>query len=1095
MSELSIFGRKGGSSSSHTATEDPNTLQSNSVARIIDVISEGPCAGIVDGTKSIYLNSTPIVSSDGTVNARGVQVEQRFGLPSQSFVPGFPASENEIGVSVQIKQTTPLVRTVSNIEANACRITLATPQLLSTDKSSGDIHGSSVEIAIDVQPSGGAWHEARRDTISGKTTSTYQRSYRFELDGAGPWNIRVRRVTPDSTDSSIANAIEWSSYAEIVDGKFSYPDIAYAALKFDAQAFGGSIPSRSYDFKGLIISVPSNYNPETREYSGIWDGSFKQAWSDNPAWIFYDLLTNARYGMGLTDVDRYGLYTIAKYCDELVPDGYGGKEPRFTLNTVINSRQEAYAVLNQVAGAFRGMFYWAGDTITAVQDAPRPEDGARAFGPANVVDGKFSYTSSSDVARHTVANVTWNDPDQQYAQTVETVEDPESIQRYGWNQTDITAFGCSSRGQARRLGLWTLYTERDETQSVKFSVSIADADLRPGQVIAVSDPSFAGARLLGRIKDYDAGAMAVTLDQAPEKVEGQQWKITLRMPDGSTATRDCTLSGNVATLSKSLPEMPVDAAWWMLSSSKIGPQYYRVMSLSDNDDGTYAIDAIEHHPTKYEQVEQGIHLEDVPASLVPTGAIATPGPVTAKSYTSTSGTQLVQCMTISWERSSDARVQSYVVSVQGPNDSAFRDAGSTGTVSLDMRDVAPGEWRIRVRALDGFGQSSGWSSLVTTIGNMLMPVKPNRVDVQAGNRTMTLSAHSDAISAFNQEYEFWMSRAALGTTQITSNANLIGQGTSIAIVGLSADTTYFFYVRGINSHGLSDWYPLQAKTSNNFADEINAINADIKRPGGMFDQLINGAKSGAETAADQALKPLREEIEMGGKAFEDYKASTATDLAIQNLLIQLTQAHTAAGRAAVRTEQVTRITNDDALAKQVTAVTASLNDLSATVHEEMTAEVNKLNETVNAQWTISTETSNGKTAAVGLKNNGKTSEFGILANRFYLMSDVAGDWHTPFIIDSGKTFINSAMIKDASIDFAKINSSLQSDNYSPGRSGFKLDRNSGYFEAISGKFSGDVEAKSFRTSAHVDGNSCEITEHGIVIKENGQMILRLGVYV
>ena len=1206
-----ISGRKGGGGSTHTPTEDPNTLQSNSTARIIDWVSEGPCVGLVAGRRSIYLNGTPIESSDGTVNFQGVSFQERHGEPTQAYVKGFSASENEVGVDVQVKQTTPVVRTVSNLEANACRVTIAVQQLVSTNRENGDIHGATVEVAIDVQPNGGAWREVLKDTISGKTTSPYQRSHRIALDGHGPWNVRLRRITPDSKESSLSDVTQWHSYAEIVDGKFSWPDIAYVGLKFDARAFGGSIPSRSYDVKGLIISVPSNYNPETREYVGIWDGSFKQAWSDNPAWIFYDLLTNQRYGMGLTDVDRYGLYTIAKYCDELVPDGFGGKEPRFTLNTVINSRQEAYAVLNQVASAFRGMFFWAGDTLTAVQDAPKPEDGARVFGPANVINGKFAYQSSSDVARHTVANVTWNDPAQQFAQTVETVEDPDSIQRYGWNQTDLTAYGCTSRGQARRLGLWLLYSEREETQTVKFSVGVADADLRPGQVISISDPGIAGARLAGRIKAYDAGRRVLTLDQAPAKRDGQQWKITIRMPDNSTATRECTFAGagSEVTLSEPLPQAPVPSALWMLSSSKIGPQLYRVVSLVEGDDGVFEVDAIEHHRNKYALVEEGLHLDEAPVSLLPSGPIAPPLSITARSYTSESGTQLVQCMTVSWVKSADPRTQSYVVSAQGPNDVAYRDFGSTTGVSLDLRDVPAGEWRIRVRALDGFGQASAWASLNTTIGSLLLPAAPSGVDLFAANHSITLSART--AHGVAQSFEFWRSNAALDHAQIESNAVRVGEGASVTDNGLKPGTTYFYYVRGVNIHGRSSWYPVQGQTSNNFDEELAAINQDIKRPGGLYDQIIDGSKghigeavnvaigSAVPEAVKGAVNPIREQMRKNDEAFQQYqntarseqmqqnlqialnqaavegaqaavetesmsratadgalsaqitrvhseldgavsdvtksldtsvqrlesgmtqaaaqantdmKAAVAAaqsefnerikvqadDQLAQNLQITLNNASLAAAKASIATESISRATADGAMSSQIVSVRASMNDLYAEVTQVMRAEVDAVKGTVNALWSVKTETSNGKTAAVGLQNNGKTSEFGVLADRFYVMSEIGGDWRSVFTIDGGRTFINSAMIKDASIDAAKFTDTIRSSNFQRESDsnfrGFEVNMRDGKLYAQDAVIRGAIEATSFRCAWESGGFSSNLSGKALKFFEGDVAVVELGVF-
>ncbi len=960
------FGAKGGSSSSSTATEDPNTLQSNAIANIVDVVADGHIQGLVDGWKSVYVNGTPVVSAGGATNVKGVKLTERVGTMDQDYVPGVDGVESETSVAVTVKNTDSITRTVSNLEADAVRITMQAAQLTTTDNKTGDIHGASVEMAIDVQPQGGAWAEVVRDTIDGKTTATYQWAYRVALTGAGPWNVRVRRITADASDSYHVNAITWFSYTDIVDGKFSWPGISYYAIQFDAKQFGTSIPSRAYLIRGLIISVPDNYDPITRQYSGIWSGQFKQAWTNNPAWIFYDLLTNTTYGLGLKDVDRYALYTIAKYCDEMVPDGYGGEEPRFTLNTVITSREEAYTVLNNVASAFRGMYFWDGTTISSVQDAPKVSDGSRWFGPSNVIDGKFTYSSTDDTARHNVCCVTWNDPNQQFAQTVEVVEDPVSLSRDNgvWKQTDVTAFGCTSRGQARRLGLWTLYSERMETESVSFSVSVADADIRPGDVITVSDPSVVGVRLCGRLAGtYEAGSTRLSVDHIPDDLDkSATWTVSVMMPDGSSATRNASFDGDDVVIDSPLDDIPVRNAVWILRNSRMSQKLYRVTAVKEGDDSeamTFAIAAIEYHPNKYAEVEQGVHLEELPSSVIPTGPVSPPTGLSVKSYTSLSGDQAIQCLTVSWSKSNDARATGYIISARYPDDVAYRTIGQTSGVSFDLRDIPAGVWNIRVAATSGLGMTSSWALITTTVGNLLMPSAPDRVDVVAGNRSMSLTAVLQN-TVISQTFEFWVSDVALDENKIESNARRFAEGTSVSIDGLTPGKDYFFYIRGTNNHGVSSWLPKQAQTTQNFSEEYAYVTDQLNAPGGPFETITQSAKDVALAEAQRVIpdevekasagltkafddfksltfEPLADKVQKQGDAFVTLQKSVTGDVYALSQQVNAIQAAAESTHAGVTTESFVRATADEALSVRVDTVSANVADVTAKVTEETKA--------------------------------------------------------------------------------------------------------------------------------------------------------------
>ncbi len=465
-----IAGAGGGKSGGGGYSESPNTLRAKQTLRLLMLVSEGVTGGLVDGAKSIFCNDVPLQNDDGSMNFEGVSYETRLGLPDQAPMAGFPAVETEVSVGAELKKAVPIVQAVTNLDATAARVSIRVASLTKTDTGSGAVSGNSVEIAIDIRTEGGTWSEVKRDTISGKCTSPYVRAYRIPLAGSGPWYIRARRLSEDSNGTTSLNATYWSSMTVIEDYRLSYPDSAMLGLVVDASSFGSSsIPTITVDWRPIEVQVPGNYDPETRAYAGIWDGSFKRAASDNPAWVFFDLIDNPRYGLRkylpgfsaafpeVYSLTKWELYDIVRYCDELVDDGYGGKEPRFAFNGVISDRDEAINVLTAMAGVFRGVVYWGAGAIMPVAD--KPASPKKIISRANVIDGAFTYQGSSLTARHTQVLVQFLDPENNFKPAIEVVEDPDAVTLYGARPTEIQAIGCTSRGQAHRYGDWLLHTE------------------------------------------------------------------------------------------------------------------------------------------------------------------------------------------------------------------------------------------------------------------------------------------------------------------------------------------------------------------------------------------------------------------------------------------------------------------------------------------------------------------------------------------------------------------------------------------------------------------------------------------------------------
>jgi predicted phage tail protein len=554
-------------------------------------------------------------------------------------------------------------------------------------------------------------------TITGKTTSKYQKSHRIELTGDAPWDIRVRRITADSTSSALQNKTFWDSYTEIIDGKFRYPNSAIVGVRIDASQFD-SIPRRSYDLRLLKVKIPSNYNPQTRAYSGVWDGTFKVAWTDNPAWCFYDLITNSRYGLGgfipEAQVDKWTLYAIGRYCDELVPNGFGGTEPRYTCNIYFQSREEAYTVINNMASIFRGMPYWASGAITLGYDAP--SDPVYQFSNSNVVDGNFSYQGSAIKARHTVALVTWNDPEDFYRQKVEYVEDADGIARYGIVQTEVIAVGCTSRGQANRAGRWILFTEQSETELVTFKTGIEGNQIRPSNVIQIADEARAGTRTGGRVSS--ATTSVVTVDQNVSGIANiGTGTLSVILPSGTLESRSISsVTTSAITVSSPFTETPAPNAIWMVQTSTLSLQTFRVTSIVEEADGL-SITALAHNPNKYAEVEQGLILAPrviSSLSLVP----AAPNNLAASESLYEENADVNVLVTLSW--SPVDRATGYQVAYK-VGDRNFINLPVTSATSIDIRNAVEGTYTFKVFAINSIGKRSLPTELTTQIYGKTLP--------------------------------------------------------------------------------------------------------------------------------------------------------------------------------------------------------------------------------------------------------------------------------------------------------------------------------------------------------------------------------------
>ncbi len=718
-------GKSGSGASARVAQEAPESLRSKAYARVVDLVCEGEIEGLVGGLKSVYLDDTPIQNADGSYNFTGVSLQTRSGTQQQSYIPGFSSVENEVSVGIECKAGQPVVRTITDADVNAVRIKVSIPQLTLQDTTNGDLGGTSVSYAIDVQSKGAGFTQVLVDTVTGKTTSRYQRSYYLALSGSAPWDIRLRRITPDATQSSLQNKTSFDSYTEVIESKLRYPNSALMALRVDASQFP-TIPRRSYDLKLLKVRVPSNYDPATRSYAGVWNGSFKIAWTDNPAWCFYDLVTSSRYGLGSyvpeSQVDKWALYRVARYCDELVPNGLGGVEPRFTCNLYLQSREQAYKVVQDMASIFRGMAYWAGGAITVTQDAP--QDPLHQFTAANVVDGEFSYQGSSAKARHTVALVSWLDPLDFYRQKVEYVEDPAGIARYGVVQADVVAMGCTPRGQAHRVGKWLLYSEQSESEIITFRTGLDGAVVRPGDVIKVADASRGGARLGGRIAQ--STTTSVTLDQDPPAamVSGASgtstspWRLSVVLPTGEIQERAVgSRTARTLGVTSAFTAAPQVGAIWVLASQDVEAQLFRVVQVAESEPGIHEVTALAHNPAKYTAIEQDLALQPRDITLLSAAPAAPTGLQVSESLYRVKDQALV-LVQLAWEQVFGA--QEYQVSYRVGSGNLVT-LPRTASTYLEIRNADAGDYQVSVRAVGVTGKLGGAAQLTQTILGKLAP--------------------------------------------------------------------------------------------------------------------------------------------------------------------------------------------------------------------------------------------------------------------------------------------------------------------------------------------------------------------------------------
>ncbi|MGE2120439.1 phage tail tip protein [Escherichia coli] len=820
------MGKGGGKA--HTPREAKDNLKSTQMMSVIDAIGEGPIEGPVKGLQSILVNKTPLTDTDGNPVIHGVTAVWRAGEQEQTPPEGFESSGAETGLGVEVTKAKPVTRTITSANIDRLRVTFGVQSLVQTT-SKGDRNPSSVRILIQLQRNG-RWVTEKDVTINGKTTSQFLASVILDNLPPRPFNIRMVRETADSTTDQLQNKTLWSSYTEIIDVKQCYPNTAIVGLQVDAEQFGGQQMTVNYHIRGRIIQVPSNYDPEKRTYSGIWDGSLKPAYSNNPAWCLWDMLTHPRYGMGkrlgAADVDKWALYAIGQYCDQMVPDGFGGTEPRMTFNAYLAQQRKAWDVLSDFCSAMRCMPVWNGQTLTFVQD--RPSDVVWPYTNSDVVVDDngvgFRYSFSALKDRHTAVEVNYTDPQNGWQTSTELVEDPEAILRYGRNLLKMDAFGCTSRGQAHRAGLWVIKTELLETQTVDFTLGSQGLRHTPGDIIEICDNDYAGTLTGGRVLSIDAATRTLTLDREVTLPETGTSAVNLINGSGKPVSVDITAHPAPDRIQVStLPDGVETYGVWGLSLPSLRRRLFRCVSIRENTDGTFAITAVQHVPEKEAIVDNGARFEPQSGSL--NSVIPPAVQHLTVEVSAADGQYLAQAKWDTPRVVKGVRFSLRLTSGKG-TDARLVTTAITADTEHRFSGLPLGEYTLTVRAINSYGQQG---EPATTTFRIAAPAAPSRIELTPGYFQITATPHL-AVYDPTVQFEFWFSEKRIADIrQVETAARYLGSALYwiAASINIKPGHDYYFYIRSVNTVGKSAFVEAVGRASDDAEGYLDFFKGEI----------------------------------------------------------------------------------------------------------------------------------------------------------------------------------------------------------------------------------------------------------------------------
>lgn len=1001
-----------------------DNLKSKQYYKVLDLISEGPIYGPIDQShlSSFLVNKTPITAANGDVNINGVTVAWRPGSESQSPINGFSAIEATTIINTDVTQATPLVRTVTDVDVTRVRFNVGVTSLVEQD-SKGNQKNTSVTLVLETRVGNGAWSIQETVTITGKQNGEYLEAHVIDAPDTKPFDIRVRRITADSTVDTLVNGTIWNSYVEITDDNLSYPFSAISGSVIDRDQYTDT-PSRTYHLRGLIVDVPDNYNPIARTYTGLWTGGFKSAWTNNPAWLFRALVKNDRYGLsrraGYIDVDDGSLYILSQYCDQLVDDGYGGREPRMTLNAYITEQASARDILDNIAGMFRGIALWDGMRLSVSIDAP--QDAIAAVTNANVVEGKFTYSSTKRSERFNAVVVSWTDPDNGWEQQKEYVSDDDLIARFEYNETTLEAFGCTSRGQAWRAGKWLLETAKRETKKVQFQMARDAIAFTPGDIIELMDNNYAAARLGGRIISH--AAAVITVDADVSALAGSGDSISLVGSTGKLVKYEIkSVSGRAITL-KTTPAWVRDGTVFVISTGQLATRLFRIIGIAEADNNSvYTITAAQHDPNKQAIVDEGAVFE-IPNDTL--NGYRVPNIENLRIINTNSETVQV---TATWETATTTKkivFELYVYTLDGKVVAQYE----TELFRYDFYGLNAGSYTLGVRGRNENGMKGAETQVSLVIG---APGAPTFIQWTPGIFSADIVPVMSVSATTDTSFEFWYTGEVPVSNigNVENEAQFLGRASQWTLHGLKADTTYYMYVRTKNAFGVSNFVEASGKASADIPGMLDYIDEAIRKSE-AFERLSSNIDTNIEGLLQNALN-LDASIDHQFEAF-------------------------GRNRADILTVKQTVADNDHAYAEKFEQIQAQSDTNTAAVQQVSSAYAD-LSGKLSAQWGVKVQIdSNGNKYVAGMQlgvegSGGSVQSYALFsADNFAIYNTNNGSYQLAFAAVNGQTFLRSTFIQDGTIDNAKIGNFIQSTNYAAASTGWRLDK-SGTFE-INGTVAG-----------------------------------------
>ena len=1090
-----IEGQKGGSKKQHKPYEQPDNLLSTAKLKVLLALSEGEIQGDLT-PQNIFIDNTPLANQDGSQNFEGVKWEFRNGSQTQDYIQGIPEISNELRANYIVKENKPWVRSFSNLDLDAVRIKLNLPTQVEY-KDNGDSVGTVTHYAIDLSTDGSTFETVVNGKFDGKTTSEYQRDHRIDLPNAiDGWTIRVRRLTPDSKSSKLINAFGVSSYAEVIDSKIRYPNTALLYIELDASQFNGSVPKISCFLKGKIVPVPDNYDPVSRTYSGAWTGAFKMAYTNNPAWLAHYLMQDEIAGMGLrvdaTMIDKWAIYQLGQYCDEMVFDGRGGKEPRFACNEYIQSQEDAYTVLKDLIASFRGIIYWGNDQICLTADMPQDEPDF-IYHPSNVI-GDFTYSGGSYKNRYTSCLVAYSNPDNHFNDDVEPVWDLNLMRRYDVNVMKLTAIGCTSQAEAQRRGRWALLSNAKDGV-VTFTVGLDGYIPLPARIIGVADPARSGKENGGRI--HSVAGRKITLDREIEYDVGD--RLVINLPDGTAQSRTIkSISDDkkTITVTSNYKIEPVAGAVWCIDSDNIAIQYFRVTSVSSNSNAQFTITAVQHDPEKFKYIDEGVRIEPKPITVTPPSSVNAPKNIIVSESSYVSQGLSVASLNVNWDSVDGAT--NYVAQWRKDN-SAWVNVGNTNGSNFSVEGIYSGVYEVRIRAVNAINASSPWGYSKSTYikGKIGKPDKP--IGFEASDNVvfgidLSWSFPNNSGDASHTEIQY-------STNEIEDNAlpltNVTYPSCNYSQTGLKIGQVFFYRARIVDKIGnVSDWTEwvrgISSTNTNDLTDHImdeiketDAWNSLVDSVDNTAVSSIENAKSIIENALANDTETRRRRIENGNLSAEISETNSVLLTEKEATAIALKELRSNYGNVSSNLSELKQTTAEQnaATAKSIEAIKTKVGDVTTSI-SDVSETVNNLNGKISAHRTMKVEVDDkgqqyvaGMTMGVENTETGMQSNVIFLADKFMIMNQANGTPVPAFIIKDGNVIMNGAIIGKASLNFATISDTIQSENYVSGKSGWRLFKD-GKFEI---------------NSSFLEGGRIELNSSGLsVFDEKNLLRVKLG---